>query len=489
MNKFYLTSAIPYVNAAPHIGHAQEFIYSDVIRRYHILKDESVLYLCGADENALKIVQAAEKAKLNPQEFCDIHQQEFLDLADKLNVHFDIWQRGSDKKCHYISSQKLWDLCQKNGDIYKKSYSGLYCVGCETFYTSEELDEKGECLEHPGKKLDRVEEENYFFRLSKYQDFLLKLITSDSLKIIPQIRKNEALAFIKRGLEDFSISRSKERAKNWGVPVPKDPNQIIYVWFDALNIYQSGIGFGWNDLEYQKWRPQDVMVIGKGILRFHAIYWPAILKSARLKLPKQLFVHGYLTVEGQKMSKTLGNVIDPNILIQKYGTDPLRYYLLREIPSYSDGDFSERRFTELYNSDLANGLGNLVSRVAKLCETNKLDFSSIDLKIFKSIKSNRILNEIEPLLENFKFDNALEHIWKSIKGLDTYIDRERPWEKTASEAKKRLGAIVKGSEAVVSLLEIGFALQPFLPETSRKILKQFSAPTIKFESPLFPRIK
>lgn len=474
MSKFYLTSAIPYVNAAPHIGHAQEFIYSDVIRRYHILKDESVLYLCGADENALKIVQAAEKAKLNPQEFCDIHQQEFLDLADKLNVHFDIWQRGSDKKRHYISSQKLWDLCQKNGDIYKKSYSGLYCVGCETFYTSEELDEKGECVEHPGKKLDRVEEENYFFRLSKYQDFLLKLIASDSLKIIPQIRKNEALAFIKRGLEDFSISRSKERAKNWGVPVPKDPNQIIYVWFDALNIYQSGIGFGWNDQEYQKWQPQDAMVIGKGILRFHAIYWPAILKSAGLRLPKQLFIHGYLTVEGQKMSKTLGNVVDPNILIQKYGTDPLRYYLLREIPSYSDGDFSERRFTELYNSDLANGIGNLVARVAKVCQN----------LTFTKNKNNDFSVEYQKDIENFRFDKILENIWEEIRSVDKYIDQNEPWK------IKNEGKLTKVLQlAVDKIIKIAFALQPFLPETSRKILEQFSAPTIKFESPLFPRIK
>ncbi|OGG26232.1 methionine--tRNA ligase [Candidatus Gottesmanbacteria bacterium RIFCSPLOWO2_01_FULL_39_12b] len=490
MSKFYLTSAIPYVNASPHIGHAQEFVYTDVIKRFQILKGKKVTYLCGADENGLKIVQAAEKANQSPQLFCDIHQKEFLDLAQKLDVEFNIWQRGTDRDRHFLASQKLWQLCDQNGDIYKKSYTGLYCIGCETFYTEDELDKKGECFEHPGKKLEKVSEENYFFRLSKYQKFLKELVINDCLRIIPEIRKKEALSFINNGLKDFSVSRSKKRAKNWGVPVPNNPNQIIYVWFDALNIYQSGIGFGWNEKLYKIWSPQDVMVIGKGILRFHAIYWPAILKSAGLKLPKNLFIHGYLTVDGQKMSKTLGNVVDPIEMIKKYrGADPLRYYLLREIPSYSDGDFSERRFKELYNADLANGLGNLVSRVAKLCETSKLDFSSIDLKIFKSIKSNRVLNEIEPLLENFKFDNALERIWKSIKGLDAYIDRERPWEKTAREAKKRLEVMVKGSKAVVSLLEIGYALQPFLPETSRKILEQFSAPKIKFESPLFPRIK
>lgn len=195
-------------------------------------------------------------------------------------MQFDIWQRGSDDKKHFPSSQKLWELCEKNGDIYKKSYTGLYCVGCEQFYEPEELNEKGECFEHPGRKLDKVSEENYFFRLSKYQEFLEELISQDKLSIIPQIRKNEALAFIRKGLEDFSISRSTERARGWGIPVPNDPSQIMYVWFDALNIYQTGIGFGWDEKNYKKWAPQDVMVIGKGIIRFHAIYWPAILKSA-----------------------------------------------------------------------------------------------------------------------------------------------------------------------------------------------------------------
>ena len=309
-NRFYLHSAIPYVNAAPHIGHAQEFIYSDVIRRYHKLLDEDVLYLCGADENGLKIIQAAQKAGVEPHKFCDIHQQEFLDLAKKLNVHFDIWQRGTNEN-HFLSSQKLWELCTKSGDIYKKSYEGLYCVGCEAFYTSDELSESGECFEHPGKKLDLVAEENYFFRLSKYQKFFEELIISDALSIIPQSKKNETVAFIKKGLEDFSISRTKERAKGWGVPVPGDPDQIMYVWFDANNIYYSGIGLGWNDELFTKWAPADLMIIGKGILRFHAIYWPAVLKSAGLPLPKQLFVHGYLTVDGQKMSKTVGNVVDP----------------------------------------------------------------------------------------------------------------------------------------------------------------------------------
>src|SRR3989304_7173580 len=370
-NKFYLTSAIPYVNAAPHIGHAQEFVYADVIRRYHLWCGENVRYLCAADENALKIVQAAEGAGQDPQKFTDIHQREFLNLAKKLNVHFDFWQRGSDQAHHFPSSQKLWDLCDGSGDIYKKTYTGLYCVGCEAFYTPDELDENGQCFEHPGKKLDRVSEENYFFKLSRYQVFIEELIARDQLKIMPEIRKKEALAFVRKGLNDISISRSRQRAKNWGVPVPGDPKQIIYVWFDALNIYQSGIGFGWDDKTYNKYWPANLTVIGKGILRFHAVYWPAILKSAGLSLPGALFIHGYLTVEGQKMSKTVGNVVDPMEIIKNYSSDSVRYYLLREIPSYNDGDYSERRFKEVYNADLANGLGNLIARVAKLWEKNK----------------------------------------------------------------------------------------------------------------------
>ncbi len=323
MAKFYVTCAIPYVNAPPHVGHALEFVQGDVIARYHALLGEETRLLSGGDENALKNVQAAEKAGISVATFIDTNTQKFLELTKALGCRFDTWQKGSDKKHHFTASQKLWNLCKK--DIFKKSYEGLYCVGCEQFYTPDELDANGECFEHPGKKLEMVKEENYFFRLSKYQDQLITLITDDTIKIIPDFRKNEMLSFLKQPLLDISISRSNERAKNWGVPVPEDDTQRMYVWFDALNIYQSGIGFGWDEKEYNKWWPADVHVIGKGITRFHAIYWPAFLLSAGLKLPKSIFVHGYFTVNGQKMSKTVGNVIDPFILIKKYGADPLRF--------------------------------------------------------------------------------------------------------------------------------------------------------------------
>jgi len=480
--KFYITCAIPYVNAAPHIGHALEFVQGDVIARYHRLLGDDTTLLSGGDENALKNVQAAEKAGVPVKQFIDENTQKFLELTKSLRCQFDIWQKGSDTQHHFPASQKLWELCDKAGDIYKKSYEGLYCVGCETFYEPGELNEHGECFEHPGKKLEKVSEENYFFRLSKYQKQIIDLITSGKLIIIPNFRKNEVLSFLKQPLRDISISRSNERAKNWGVPVPGDNTQRMYVWFDALNIYQSGIGFGWDETTYKKWWPADVHVIGKGISRFHAIYWPAFLLSAGLKTPKSIFIHGYFTIDGQKMSKTLGNVIDPFALIQKYGADPLRYYLLREIPSTADGDFSERRFKELYNADLANGLGNLVARVAKLCDQNHITIQT------KRDNTNIFKPQVQKYLKSFDFSSALRWIWQSdikwgIKWLDQDINETKPWEIKDKELLE-LKLHLYGS----NIIDIAHNLSPFLPETAEKILKQFTGPTIKSEPPLFPRL-
>src|SRR3989344_5199018 len=472
MNKFYITNAIPYVNAAPHVGHALEFVQSDTIARYHRLKGEDVLLLCGGDENALKNVQAAQEEDVPIQEFVDRNTNSFYELSKKLNVQFDVWQKGSDQN-HYLSSQKLWELCSKNGDIYKRAYRGLYCVGCEAFYNKEDLDKKGECYEHPGKKLEEVSEENYFFKLSSYQDKLLKLIESDEYKIIPEFRKNEMLSLIKSGLSDFSISRTNERAKNWGVPVPGDDSQRIYVWFDALNIYQSGIGFGRDDEKYKKWWPADVHVIGKGIIRFHAIYWPAILLSAGLPLPKTLFVHEYFTVNGQKMSKTLGNIIDPTPLVEKYGADPLRYYFLAKFSPFQDGDFSEDKFREVYNADLANGLGNLVARVAKLCE--KENFEAPDTyKVWCA--------DVDKSFEEFKFNEGLRGIWQLIAEADQLINAREPWKLAGEELSKVLKDLVKRGQ------ENGYNLKPVLPQTADKNLPQFSG-KIKSAPPLFPRLQ
>lgn len=477
--KFYITCAIPYVNAAPHIGHALEFVQGDVIARYHRLLGEETILLSGGDENALKNVQAAEKAGVPVQQFIDENNIKFQELTRALGCQFDIWQKGSDTVRHFPASQKLWNLCDKAGDIYKKSYEGLYCVGCETFYEPGELNEQGECFEHPGKKLELVKEENYFFRLSKYQTQIIDLITSGKLSITPGSRKNEVLSFLKQPLTDISISRSNERAKNWGVPVPNDDTQRMYVWFDALNIYQSGVGFGWDDGQYTKWWPADVHVIGKGISRFHAVYWPAFLLSAGLPTPKALFVHGYFTVNGQKMSKTLGNVIDPNELIGKYGADALRYYFLREIPAASDGDFSERRFKELYNADLANGLGNLIARIAKLAsKTENLTIPSPSpFSTYLEINPN-----YKNYIETFQFNDALAYIWGRIKTLDIAVNEKKPWEKTGSDLADAINFFIPPIQEISSLI------QPFLPETGKTILEQFSRANIKSEKPMFPRL-
>lgn len=493
MAKFYITTAIPYVNSRPHLGHALEFVQTDVIARYHRQKGEEVFLLSGSDENALKNVQAAQIAGIPVQNFIDENAKSFVDLAGKLGIQVDVFQKGSSKD-HHASSQKFWELCRKAGDIYKKAYEGLYCVGCEAFYTTDELNENQECAEHPGKKLEKISEENYFFKLSKYQDKLISLLEKDELRVIPATRKNEVLSFLKQPLQDISISRSNERAKNWGVQVPGDDSQRIYVWFDALNIYQSGIGFGLDDEKYKKWWPADVHVIGKGIVRFHGIYWIAFLLSAGLALPKKIFVHGYITVGGQKMSKTIGNVVDPFPLVETYGADAVRYFLLREIPATEDGDFTKEKFQERYNSDLASGLGNLVARILSLADRSAND----KIPILDSRRGGQIPNKIQNpklkelcqeirtktdvALENFQFSEALIAIWELVHWCDTYIEEKRPWSFDPVQDKEQQKQVIGDLLFVIGKLA-GF-LAPFLPETSEKILQRLRG---EKQEILFPR--
>lgn len=474
MRKFYLTTAIPYVNSSPHVGHALEFVQADVVGRYHRMIGDETLLLTGADENALKNVQAAEKAGITPLELCDKNSEKFRDLLSSLKVSYDRFQRGSDKVLHWPGVAKLWDLCFKNGDIYKKTYTGLYCVGCEEYYTEDELV-NGLCPEHKTKP-ELVSEENYFFRLSRYQEKLLSLIETNKLFIIPDTRRREVLSFIKSGLSDFSVSRSINRAKNWGVPVPRDSSQIIYVWFDALDIYMTGVGFGTDETNWKKWWPADLHIIGKGIIRFHAIYWIAMLLSANLPLPKSLFVHGYVTSDGTKMSKSLGNVIDPFDFINKYGVDPVRYYLLKEIPAYADGDFTERRFLEVYNADLANGLGNLVSRISRLSENAELKVENTT-EYFDDDYSKAILE--------FRFNDALELIIKQEAEADLILDKKAPWKLLKEGNKEEAKEVLL--DLVSRIRKITFHLKPFLPETAEKIEKIFVGPNIKASNPLFPR--
>lgn len=482
MAKFYVINAIPYVNAAPHIGHALEFVQADTVARYRKIIDDDVFFSFGSDENSLKNVQAAEKEKVTVRQLVDKYAKRFDALKGPLNLSYDVFNRTATPS-HFKGAQKFWLSCKKE-DIYKKMYSGLYCVGCEEFWAKDDLID-GKCPDHKIVP-ENVEEENYFFRLSKYQNILEKLITSDKLLIIPQTRKNEVLSFIKQGLRDFSISRSVDRAKGWGVPVPNDPSQIQYVWFDALITYLTALGYGSdNESLFKKYWLENgnkVHFIGKGIVRFHAIYWPAMLLSAGIPLPNIEFVHGYVTVNGEKISKSLGNVIDPFVIAKEYGTDSVRYYLLREIPAYGDGDFSESRFKEVYNADLANGLGNLVSRIAKLCKDAGYTQMGSEERV-----SGHILHtdEYTEALSEFRFNDALTVVWEKIKRLDQFIDQEKPWELVKNQNRKIKDVL---AHAVDQLQEIAAFLEPFLPETAKKIEDQFKGPKIVFQNPLFPRL-
>ncbi len=471
MSKYYITTAIPYVNGRPHIGHTLEYFQADTVRRYRSLLGEDTLLLSGADENALKNVQAAEKEGLPVSEFLDKYSKIWEDTYKFVGVPLDVFQRGSDQEKHWPGVQKLWKLCEESGDIYKKSYSGLYCVGCESFKFETELVD-GQCPEHQTKP-EQITEENYFFKLSKYQLQLVELIESNKLKITPANKRAEALSFIKSGLEDFSISRTKERARGVGVPVPGDESQKIFVWFDALCIYMTGVGFGIDEEKWKKWWPADLHIIGKDINRFHTVYWPAMLLSAGIPLPSEVLIHSFVYASGgQKMSKSLGNVVDPYGVIGKFGLEPIRYYMLSQIPIQDDGDFTLERFREVYNADLANNLGNLVSRVAKLSENVGLSASAP--------KEDSFDQELVKHLEAYQFNLALQTIWSWVDALNKRIDTEKLWEETKDKQTTL-------AEIVGEIQKIAFNLRPFLPETAEKIENQFSG-EIHVREPLFPRL-
>lgn len=478
--KYYLTTTIPYVNAAPHLGHALEFVQADALARYKRSKldEDNVYLLSGSDENAMKNVQAAEAAGIPVKEFVDRNTELFRTLLDALNVRYDGFIRTTEER-HVRGAQALWRATNPK-DVYKKTYSGLYCTGCEQFYQPEDLNEHGECFEHPGKKLETVEEENWFFKLSNYQDWLKKIITSGELLITPDTRRNEMLALIERGLEDFSISRPVARTKNWGVPVPGDEGQTMYVWYDALANYITALGYPETGGLYEKfWASNEARghILGKGVNRFHTIYWPAMLASAGLPVPKFALVHGYITIDGAKMSKTTGNVVDPMDIINEYGTDALRHYLLREIASQSDGDFSIARFRESYNAHLANGLGNLVSRIMKMAITNE-----VRPNLPPDAASTPAIPGIAEAMDGFALDRAMSAIWSEVQALDLRIQQTEPFKlvKTDPEQAKKIIA-----ELVQRLWIVAVALDPFLPSTTAKI--QETIREHRMPEPLFAR--
>lgn len=458
------------------MGHALEFVQTDVIARYQRALGIDVALVTGADENSLKCVHAAENKNTTPKKLCESNVKIFKELAAKIGLSYTSFIKTSIHDKHWNGVWKLWELCTKNRDVYKKNYKGLYCVGCESFYEESELPD-GICPEHKTKP-EIVNEENYFFRLSKYQNKLEQLLETNKLEIIPEKRKNEILSFIKTGLQDFSISRSVSRAKKWGVPVPNDDSQIVYVWFDALGTYLTGIGYGTDEKQFEKYWPADVHVIGKGILRFHAVYWPAILLSAGLPLPKKILVHGYITVEGQKMSKSLGNIVDPIAIIEKYGMDCVRYYLLSEVPTFDDGDFSEKLLIEKNNNELVANIGNLVNRMMVFIDKNfngeiplgnLNDLNELDKQFLEKQKEKCI--EIGKLLEELKIKEALDSTMAFSRNGNKYFQDNAPW-KSIKVDRTRTGTILY--IIANQTKDLAILISPFMPYASDSIFNQLA---------------
>lgn len=487
--KIYITTAIDYVNAKPHIGHAVEKVQADVLARWHRdIKENDVYFVSGTDENSLKNVQAAKKAGKSAREFVDEYSQYFKDLKKLFNLSYDNFIRTTEKR-HFEGVQKFWSLFKKE-DIYKKNYKGYYCVGCEEFKKEQELVE-GKCPEH-GTAPEIVEEENYFFKLSKYGEQLTNLIKSNKLEILPDFRRNEVLSFIKSGLEDFSISRSVKRAENWGVPVPEDSNQIMYVWVDALSNYITALDFATDGELYKKyWENGDerIHIIGKGILRFHAVYWVAMLLSAGLSIPTKVISHEYVTVNGKKISKSLGNTIDPEEVVEKFGTDGARYLLVSTLPSSKDGDISWEKMEEKYKADLSNSLGNLVQRTIAMINKYEIKvnrkmryYTQDEISDADEEKTAKLM--YDDFITEAKYDLVLQKIWGEIRKLNSYIDEKKPWELAKETNNTELTRVL--NVIYWELFEIAKMLLPFMPDTAGKIKVQLE--NLKPE-PLFPRLE
>lgn len=478
-SKFYLTTTLPYVNAEPHIGFALEIVQADAIARWRAQNREEVFFNTGTDEHGLKIYRKAQELGVDPQKYCDEYAAKFDNLKSALNLSYNNFIRTTDKH-HIAAAQAFWQLCEKNGDIYKKNYQIKYCVGCELEKTESEIvDEK--CPIHPNLTLELIDEENYFFRFSKYQKPLLDLYEKNSDFVVPQHRLNEIKKFVESGLEDFSISRLKEKMP-WGVSVPSDDSQVMYVWFDALINYISCLDWPEDANKFKefwgtKQAPNAIQVAGKDNLRQQSAMWQAMLLSADLPLSKQVIIHGFVTAGGEKMSKSLGNVINPFDLVEKYGTDAVRYYLLAKLPPFEDGDYTEDKLREAYTADLCNGLGNLVSRVSNLIEKNNL---SLKIEEDSDIKFNK--NFIEKISQ-YKFNEALEILWSKLRACDETITKTEPWKiKDQDELQKILEPIAG------DILSVAVLLQPFMPDTAKKIMATFTAEKIVKSEILFPRI-
>jgi methionyl-tRNA synthetase len=477
-NKILITTAIDYANATIHVGHAYEKILADSIARYYrkLLGPENILFITGTDEHGTSTYKAAQKAEIPVEKYTEQISQADKEQIDALNISYDRFIRTTDKD-HEEMVSKVFGEAMKTGAVYKGKYEGFYCEGCEAYKTHTELNEDGQCPFHTSREIQRIEEENYFFRWSDYAEKLLELIESKENFILPESKRNEMLGFLSQGLQDIPVSRPKYKVP-WGIPVPGDEDQVIYVWYDALVNYYTVAkpkGFWEEDTKI-------IHFVGKDILRFHALLWPAMLMNLNLPLPTTIYTHGFINLDGKKIGKSLGNVIYAGDLVKKYGVDAVRYYFLKFGPITEDVDISLAHFEEVYNADLANGLGNTVARVAKMAEnsgmrfeTEKTDGAIGDAKLWEDAWA-------EPLAE-YRVDLTLQNIWNLLSQLDKHINEHEPW---AEKDPKKLQEILKFE--VDSVRYIAQVIEPFMPDTSDKIQKQFDKETIATAEALFPRL-
>ena len=481
---FYLTTTLPYVNSKPHIGFALEIIQADAIARYHQSLGEEIFFNTGTDEHGKKIYEKAIEEGKDPQAYTDEYAAKFDALKSSLNLSYNHFIRTTNPH-HKQAAQELWNRCEQNGYIEKGVYEAKYCVGCELEKTDSDLVE-GKCPLHPNKEIELIKEENYFFKFSdpRVQKALLAHMDKYSDFVVPTHRQKEIRNFVEGGLQDFSISRLKEKMP-WGVEVPGDPDHVMYVWFDALTNYISTIGWpssaeasAGRPSEFEKYwgtkeQPQAVQIAGKDNLRQQSSMWQAMLFAGDLPLTRQILIHGFITSGGQKMSKSLGNVIDPLEYSEKYGVDALRYYLLAKVSPFEDSDFTKEKFEEVYKSDLQNGLGNLVARVAAMAEKSDLRFKILDL---------RMSTEITDALGEYKFDTAMASIWDKIKKADQFVSEKRVWTLNGGELESALQRLVN------DIGQIAIDLTPFMPETAKKIAMQYNQEKISKSEPMFPRL-
>lgn len=473
MSKVYICTAIPYVNGEPHIGHAMDYLLADVYARFRRNLGDEVRFQAGTDEHGNKVHSSAVKNQLPVEEYVKANSEKFQNFIKKLNISCTDFIRTTDPD-HVRRCQEIWRHLEDH--IYTAEYDGWYCEGCERFVTEKEYEENsGYCPDHQ-KPYQRLSEKNYYLRISDFKDQIRQKIESDELKIVPEFRKQEILRLLDDA-PDISISRPR-RALSWGVPVPGDDDQVMYVWIDALSNYITVLGYPEND-DYKAWWPATVQFIGKDILRFHAITWPAILLGLGLELPESLSVHGYILADGQKMSKSIGNVVKPLEVLDRHGLEAMRYYFLRHIDSFADADFTWEKFDNAYNNELANDLGNLVQRLATLCKKNQITKQNV---------VNPRDEEYEKYLMSYESSKAFDYVWGKVQDLNKKIDETKPWELAKTGQTDQLNQVM--TELVERIGQVAFLLEPFLPDTAAKIKTIFvgeNAEILPPETPLFPK--